>query len=263
MRYLLLITTLSVVLMMKLLNIAGVVQRPAFAIPSFGNISNDWRISQTYIPPDRGAPPTTTSSGTRGGEQCLLSEKKIVPLLIPGNNIGVTLSKHPTFFIYIPPYQKAQKARFFLTEWISQEEIYEEDFQLPKKSGIIKIKIPAEKSAPLEIGKTYIWGVQIWCEYDPLGESADYFSQGFIERIQADRYLLEKLKTARPLTLSTVYASQGIWYDALESIVELRSLNIENPQLIDDWKKLFESANSQGKEEFIQAPVLDCCQRED
>ncbi|NEP38769.1 MAG: DUF928 domain-containing protein [Okeania sp. SIO2H7] len=53
----------------------------------------------------------------------------MVPLLIPGNNIGVTLSKHPTFFIYIPPYQKAQKARFFLTEWISQEEIYEEDFQ--------------------------------------------------------------------------------------------------------------------------------------
>ncbi|GGA32721.1 hypothetical protein CYANOKiyG1_49540 [Okeania sp. KiyG1] len=245
---------------MEFLSIAGVLQRTALAIPNFRNISSDWRISQTYVPPDRGAPPTTTSSGTRG-PQCLLSEKKIVPLLIPGNNIGITLSKHPTFFIYIPPYQEAEKARFFLTEWISEEEIYQEDFQLPEKSGIIKIKIPAEKSAPLEIGKTYTWGVQIWCEYDPLGESADYLSQGFIERIEADIDLLEKLKTARPLTLPTVYASEGIWYDALESIVELRSLNIDNPQLIDDWQKLFESANSQGKEEFIQAPVLDCCER--
>ncbi len=105
--------------------------------------------------------------------------------------------------------------------------------------------------------------MQIFCTVNQGDLSGYPFSQGFIERIQPNVYLLEKLKKARTLSLPTVYASQGIWYDALESIVQLRSLNPNHPQLINDWQELFDSANSQGKEEFIQAPVLDCCQRQD
>ncbi|MGD1704327.1 DUF928 domain-containing protein [Dapis sp. BLCC M229] len=78
-----------------------------------------------------------------------------------------------------------------------------------------------------------------------------------------EKSLYNKLVGVTPLTLPTVYASQGIWYDALESMVQLRRLNPNNPKLIDDWQKLFNSANSQGKEELIPAPILDCCQRED
>ncbi len=257
MRYLLLIASLSVAIVMKLFSVFGFLQRPTLAITTFINISSSWKSSQMYIPPDRGAPATTTSTGTRGS---CISKAKTLLLLIPEDNIGLTLSEYPTLFVYIPPYKEAKEAEFFITD-IDNNDVYNHRFQLPKKSGIIRIKVPEEKSPPLKIGKKYIWGVQIFCP-DKGDHSGDALSQGFIELIQPNIYLLEKLKKARPLTLPTVYASQGIWYDALESIVQLRSLNRENPKLIDDWQELFNSANSQGKEEFIQAPLLDCCKKQ-
>ncbi|MGD1804360.1 DUF928 domain-containing protein [Dapis sp. BLCC M126] len=260
MKYLSLIASLSVTILIKLWGIDAILQKPVLAIATFRNISSSWKISQMYTPPDRGAPPTTTPTGTRGS--CALSKEKNLLLLIPENNIGLTLSKYPTFFVYIPPYKDAQEAEFFITD-AENNNIYNHRLQLPEKSGIIKIKLPEKKSPPLEVGKEYTWGIQIFCQPDTGDHSGDAFSRGFIERIEPNIYLVEKLKKAKPLTVPSIYASQGIWYDALESIVELRRLNLNNPKLIHDWQELFNSANSHGKEELIPAPILDCCETED
>ncbi|MGB3510076.1 MAG: DUF928 domain-containing protein [Microcoleaceae cyanobacterium] len=252
MRYLLLIVTFVVAIGLKLLNLSSFLQKPALAINNLQNIRNTWQIAQTYIPPDRGAPKSTTTGGTRG-VKCLLSPKQILPLLIPGNSIGLTLSEYPTFFVYIPPYKEAQTGEFFITD-TNNNDIYNNVFQLPETSGIIKIKLPEQKAPPLAVGKKYIWGVQIICSNENY-----VFNTGFIERIEPNISLINKLKNARPLTLPTVYASEGIWYDALESLVELRRLNLENSQLINDWQELFNSAKSQGKDLFMEAPLLECC----
>lgn len=266
MRYLLLIIAFIVAIAIKILSTSSFLEKPALAITSLPIISNSWKITQTYIPPDRGAPESTTTGGTRGG-QCLLSQAKIIPLLIPGNSFGVTLSEYPTFFAYIPPSQEAQEGEFFLAEWFSrenQQDIYNEHFQLPDNAGgIIGLKIPAEKSPPLQLGKKYIWGVRIFCDPEKIEQDGDPLSKGFIELIQPNLSLLERLKNARPLTLPTIYAAQGIWYDALASLMELRSLNPQNSQLINDWQELLNSAKSEGRETFMEAPLLECCQLKD
>ncbi|WP_371357150.1 DUF928 domain-containing protein [Hydrocoleum sp. CS-953] len=172
------------------------------------------------------------------------------------------MSKYPTFFVYIPPYKDAQEAEFFITD-AEKNDIYNHRLQLPEKSGIIRIKISPKKSPPLEVRKNYLWGVQIFCISELGDRSGNPFVEGIIQRIQPKISLYNKLAGVTPLTLPTVYASQGIWYDALESMVQLRRLNPNNPKLIDDWEELFNSANSQGKEELIPAAILDCCERED
>ncbi len=111
MRYLLLTATFSIT-MIKLLGIFRLPQIPALAMANFQNINSSWKIYQKYIPPYRGAPEATKSSGTRGGSsassECLLSQEENFPLLSPEDQMGLTLSEYPTFFIYIPPYKNAQ-----------------------------------------------------------------------------------------------------------------------------------------------------------
>lgn len=264
MRYLLLIVSFIVALVIKLLstsNFSFLSQKPALAIDNtLENISNSWKISQTYIPPDRGAPESTSTGGTRGGE-CLLLNQKLT-LLLPENGGGLTISEYPTLYVYIPSYEKAKEAIFFLTD-ADDQEIYEGIFQLPKRSGIIQLKIPEKKLAALEVGQNYTWGVQISCISKIGDQSGDPIVEGIIKRIKPEESLSNKLAGVTPLTLSTVYASEGIWYDALESIVQLRSLNPENSQLIKDWQKLFNSAKSERRESFIDAPLLECCELED
>jgi len=263
MKYLLLIASLSVTTLMNLWSISAVLQRPVLATINFRNISSSWKSSQMYKPPDRGAPPSTESPATRGQSpgsgECLLENKKLT-LLLPETGSGLTISKYPTLYVYIPPYENAEEAEFFIID-SENNDIHNHRFQLPQKSGIIRIKLPEEKSPILEVGKNYSWGVQIFCISESLAASQNPFVEGIIKRIQPEKSLYNKLAGVTPLTLPTVYASQGIWYDALESMVQLRRLNPNNPKLINDWEELFNSANSQAKEELIQAPILDCCQK--
>ncbi|NEQ40787.1 MAG: DUF928 domain-containing protein [Okeania sp. SIO3I5] len=265
MKYLLLIASLSVTTLIKLWSISAVLERPVLAITTFRNISSSWKISQTYKPPDRGAPPSTESPATRGPSpgsgECLLENKKLT-LLLPETKWGLTISKYPTLYVYIPPYENAQEAEFFIRD-SEQNDVYNHVFKLPEKSGIIRIKLPPEKSPPLEVGKNYSWEVKISCISEFPATSVNPSVEGKIKRILPEQSLYNKLAGVTPLSLPTVYASQGIWYDALESMVELRRLNPDNPELINDWEELFNSANSKAKEELIQAPILDCCQKED
>ncbi|MGB3510078.1 MAG: hypothetical protein WBA93_12725 [Microcoleaceae cyanobacterium] len=91
MRYLLLVVTFVVAIAIKLLstsNFSVLSQKPALAINNtLENISNSWKIAQTYIPPDRGAPASTTTGGTRGGE-CLLANSKPKVNSFASRNVG-------------------------------------------------------------------------------------------------------------------------------------------------------------------------------
>ena len=259
MRYLLLIVIFVLAIGIKLFSPSSFLQKPALAINNLQNIRDTRQIAQTYVPPDRGAPKSTTTGGTRG--KCLLDQK--LTLLLPQTGAGLTISEYPSFYVYIPPYQNAKEADFFIIDDVEKNNVYDHIFLLPEKPGIININVPQEKSPPFKVGKEYIWGVQINCK-DSLGDyGASPKVEGIIKRIKPEETLSNKLAGVTPLALPNVYASEGIWYDALASLVQLRSLNLENSQLINDWQELFNSAKSEEKESFINAPLLECCEVEE
>ncbi len=192
MRNLLLIVTFAIALAISLFTKSYFLQQPVLAINYLQNIRDTWQIYQTYIPPDRGAPERTTTTGTRGQSlsvsqslsvgQCLLLNQKLT-LLLPDTGAGLTISKYPTFYVYIPPYEKAKEAVFFLVDAYDNQ-IYEGIFQLAKKTGIIQLKLPAKQLTTLQVGKIYNWGLQIFCNPKSGDKSGDPIINGLIELIK-------------------------------------------------------------------------------
>lgn len=53
-----------------------------------------------------------------------------------------------------------------------------------------------------------------------------------------------------------VYAANGIWYDALDTLAQLRLSNPNDPNLISNWDILMKAA---GIDEIASEPITRCC----
>ena len=262
MKSLLSILTFSVALSLGLFSTPGFsTQRQAQLqpTPQDQKLTRVWEVSQTFKPPNRGAPPRTDHAGSRN-DSCVSSSDKIA-LLLPEKKpeespFGLTVSKYPTFFGYIPQ-SSAQIGEFILIAQNNQI-VHRTRFALPSQPGIVSISLPAKDSPPLEVGKRYQWFLIIVCNPDDRSENA-ISTRGWIERIQPSQIIVEQLLNGTPRSLPAVYANAGIWYEALTSLVDLRRLQPDDPMLEADWEELLKSV---GLKQFIQKPLFDCCKAE-
>lgn len=204
-------------------------------------------LAQQYVPPDRGAPGRREGGGTRGG--CLRSQPSLLAL-VPNQNFGTTISPYPTFFWYLPS-TSAQMAEFTLKQEDGSE-IYRTTFQLGKQAGIVSLSLPAHAGLPpLEVGKDYRWSFSIIC--DATDRSGDLFTEGVIQRVQPSTDLVNRLKAAKPEDRPALYAQAGVWYDAIDSLAELRYAQPNSPALLNQWRNLLGSV---GLTELANQPLL-------
>ncbi len=226
-------------------------------LPLNPNNGHSWQISQAFQPPDRGAPPRTEDLGTRGG---LLSQKPLTVLMPDVKpqepNFGLTLSAYPTFFAYIPE-SSAETGLFVLID-DNEQIVYRESFPMPQQAGIVSISLPHNASPALEMDRWYQWYVIVVDNPDHWSNNG-ISNRGWIQRIKPNETLENQLQNATPRELPTLYAEAGIWHDAVASLITLRDAQPDNPILISDWKKLFDSA---GLAAFSQDSVVDCCKAE-
>lgn len=216
-----------------------------------------WQLTQTFRPPNRGAPPTTEGTGTRTLTTSI--NQNTVTLLLPNlkpeeSSFGLTVSEYPTFFAYIPQ-SSAQTGQFFLID-DNQRIVYWTSFAMPKQPGIVTIHLPANTLPPLEADRWYQWYVSVVDNPDGW-ENTGMSQTGWIQRIEPSASLKDQLKTATPQQLPSLYAEAGIWQDALASLVVLRRTQPDIISLMSDWQQLF---NSAGLEPFSNIPLIDCCQ---
>lgn len=254
-KYLLSVATFSTALSLEL-SIS-----PGFSTPNPGQfepttidarINESWQIAQIFRPPNRGAPASTEGAGTRGGLCLALNERHKLKPLIPNSNLGLTVSEHPTFFGYLPK-STAKNGEFVLRDR-NNRIIYRTSFPLPNQPGIISISLPRTEK-PLEVGKMYQWSFVVVC--DPEDRSGNAISPAaWIERIQPSQTLANQLRNAPPETLPTLYATAGIWHDALASRVKLRPFQ-SKADWETHWEQLLQSA---GLQAFVQEPLIECCQ---
>lgn len=170
------------------------------------------------------------------------------------DKIGLTVSQSPTFLAYIPQ-STATTGEFILIDENNQL-IYRNSFAVPSTSGIASINLPSDKS--LESGKTYEWYLVLIC--NPTDRSGDEVSNpGWVQIGNPSDNLVGQLKTAKPLDIPNFYANDGIWYEALASLAELRRNDPNNSKLLNDWDNLLTSVNLQP---FIKEPLVNCCQLE-
>lgn len=192
--------------------------------------------AQTYIPPDRGLPGRREGGGTRGN--CILSQPALTAL-VPQSNFGLTTQAHPTLFWYVP------KTITNLVEFELRDEqdnvIYIQQMQLTNTGGIIQLQLPQEAQTTLEVGKRYHWYFAVIC--DPTDRSGDALTEGWIERTTLDASLVSQLEQTTGVERAVLYAQSGIWFDALDTLVDLQNTEADQTAVRNIWTELLTDVN--------------------
>ncbi len=205
----------------------------------------------TFEPPGDGRPDNTAGGASRDSGQCFHdargSQPTITPLM-PTTNRGLTVVERPTFFVYLPQ-TSAQKA-FFTLKDKDESYYYQATLPMPETPGILSYKLPADAPA-LEIGKSYQWSFVTIC-----GERLavdDPRVEGQIQRIELNKEFSSHIKNLSPLERAALYGADGIWYDTVATLAELRQAQPHDLTVAATWENLLKSV---GLETIATKPLL-------
>ena len=157
----------------------------------------------------------TVGSGSRSPVCQTDWKKDSLTLLIPEEEVvHHTVSSKPTFYVYA----KQTSAKPLIFNIVSLETNSDETPLLEKKIVIDKLgvnEISVSPSVSLENNKLYLWQIGFPCNDDPT--SVAKIVRGSIERITPTNELSQKLaRSDSALEKAQIYASNGIWYDAIQ-----------------------------------------------
>ena len=216
-------------------------------------------------PPDRDAPGNRRGAASRG--TCTL-DKRLLSALVPeyehgqgANPIsigGTTLAERPTLWFYVP-YKKEDINTMLLSledESDPAKEPYQTEIVPPDTPGIVSVRLPAAVP-PLKVGQVYRWVfvVNLRCEgLDTV--DGDTHVGGWIQRISPNAALTSQLKQATPRQQVSLYAQNGIWFDTLTTLADLRLANPQDATLAADWESLLQSI---GLQDVAKKPLVQCC----
>jgi Domain of Unknown Function (DUF928) len=209
-------------------------------------------VAINWTPPNRGTPANTEGAGTRDQATCTANEATPNPpltALMPINSLALTVAERPTFFVYIPA-TSAPTAELVIKDE-NEENIYTANITIPGKPGIVSISLP-ETVKPLEPGKKYRWYFDLVCN----SGKRIFLDRLMVERVEPSLDLQRQLQQASLSDRPDVYARNGLWYDTLMALAQMRRSTANNATLTADWKQLLESA---GLKEIADKPLIDCC----
>lgn len=193
-------------------------------------------------------------SGAAARGNCSVEGVKNIQMkaLLPHTNIGLTTSEKPTFFFQISP-TSIKQAKFLLLNAQGDNILYKKIFPLTHAGGVMSFTLPADAEA-LEVGQEYTWELAVLC--DPDDQTGNPFVQGSIKRIELNQRLENDLIKVPMAERTELYVHEGIWYDSLKSLADLRFSNPHDPTLVNDWKELLDYA---GLSSIDREPLLPCC----
>jgi Domain of Unknown Function (DUF928) len=191
-------------------------------------------------------PPKVTAPGNRQGAthrgpKC---PTDLIRPLIPEVNVGLTVSESPTLFAYVS--QALKQVEFSLiSEKKTQEAdevVYETAFKVDKP-GIIAVTIPAGNKPLIEVGNRYQWSLSVACNTaENTGDRSNDFSvKGYVERVEAQPTLKNDLANPDPMTRAIAYAKNGIWYETVATLAEMRRKAPGDAKLTAEWRQLLQS----------------------
>ncbi len=193
---------------------------------------------------DWGRPPNRTSGGNRGPN----SEDNLIALVPNKSKTELTLVERPTFLFYIPELNRQQvRAKFLLLKEENKEPIFQESIILSGGPSIVNL----HPNKPLNLDQEYRWLLSI-----SIDKKSPYSVEGLIKRITADPMLMNQVRDATSKQeVAAIYASHGIWHDAVTRYAALRMNNPYDSSILADWHHLLDSF---GLEEIAAKPLVNC-----
>lgn len=197
----------------------------------------DQTVAQPFVPKNRGLPGRRAGSGTRGAcSQIPAAQVGSMVAFMPQSNLGTTTSDYPTLAWYVPTTQ-ATTATFVLLDE-QQHEIYSTEMNLLGQPGILRVVLPSS-IPPLKTGMNYRWKFVLTCDSDE--PSNNLLTEGWLQRVVLDETVQQQLQSASLRERAAIYAREGVWYDALSTLMMLRQSQPNNAALTKDWQSLLES----------------------
>ncbi|MEH1870650.1 DUF928 domain-containing protein [Nostoc sp.] len=197
--------------------------------------------------PSGPAPAGRVRGGAKRGPTCPGTVTKpdltaLVPFSEEPNSVtnvwGQTTVEHPSWFFYVPYTKDLPYEVEFVLQDQDSNDIYQKAIALPDKAGVIRVSLPTNAPA-LALNKQYRWFLTVNC--DQQENSSLIFVGGVIQRIELKPAALKELQTTEPLKRYAIYAQNGIWYEALTTLAQLRDQNPKDAALQAEWENLLSS----------------------
>jgi Domain of Unknown Function (DUF928) len=202
-------------------------------------------------PPDIGEPGRRGEAGSRrpcgDNSQEVKTAQKPLTAIVPISTStkppvvwGLTTSERPTFWFYVPYSAPATYAEFVLEDATENQTKYK--IPLKNTPGVVNFKLP-DTSTPLVVDKQYRWYFNIYCKENNgiLG-----YVEGNVQRKSLSPTIKTQLEKATPRQKVAIYASNGIWHEAITTLAQQRST------LKADWTSLLQSI---GLENLASEPI--------
>jgi len=150
--------------------------------------------------------PNRVGGGSRGGSE----GAPLVEVLVP-DHVALTTEPKPLLYWY---QSKPSKVAFEISV---TEPKNPKPLMLVQTSGLVPAGVHSFRvSSELKPSVVYRWSVA--AVLDPQNRSQDVVAYGVIKRIPSSPKLAAELAQAREQDKPAIYASNGIWYDAIESL---------------------------------------------
>jgi hypothetical protein len=154
----------------------------------------------------------------------------------------------------VPDERSTIKSMEFVLQDDADRDLYRSLIMPPETPGIISIRLP-ETVTPLKSGALYHWFLNINFEC-PSDSLVTRQINGWVQRVAPDSKLTELLKNATPEQQAILYAKNGIWFDALTTLGDLRRSKPKDLSAIENWNRLLQSI---GLENLKTEPIVNCC----
>lgn len=193
-----------------------------------------------YVPPtppaDQGAPLGRQQGGaSRGSCNDYAGLTALVPEEPDGMIKGLTTVDEPTLMFYVPVALSPETKVELVVQDQDDEYVTRRRLDLQTDSaGIVPVKLKRLRKE-LEVGQDYQWTLSIYC--DPSRKSASVYVQGLLGRASDDAFRMEQMPS---FERAAQYARQGIWFESLTLLAQLRQSEPNNLTVAQAWYDLLQ-----------------------
>ena len=213
-------------------------------------------------PPDRGAPGNRGEGASRG---CVAADQPLMALVPQTASAasapvgsgattqvwGLTSADHPRFWFSVPYDPAKVSAIEFVLQDSQDQTIYRTPVSVPSTPGIMAVQIPATVGG-LAIDQPYHWFLKVRAVCEPNQAPTLEYVEGWVQRTQLAKGLSDRLAQATPQQQAALYAENGIWYDALTTLAELKLAQPNDRAIAQDWTDLLKAV---GLEKLATQPL--------
>jgi hypothetical protein len=198
----------------------------AISLGASTTISNATEKDQGLVNSQTSKPPATrlpviykpplvddTLASANGSIRKTVGKSTTVLALAP-DHTGLTTQQQPTLYWYTRT-PMAVRFKLSMINEDGTQSLLEVKAGSEKTTGIQQLDL-GKQNISLQPGVVYQWSVASLT--DKGNHSADVSASGVIERIKMGEGLTSRIEKTQGIDLVTVYAYEGIWYDALETI---------------------------------------------